>query len=71
MRMSLSMLRRTGVAAVILTGIALFGSALQGVTRVDGALELAASRAAPERALVQETAADRWDCPSDDPGPPV
>lgn len=55
-------LRQGTVAAVIVTGLALLGSALQGVARMDTSLEVAASRATPDRGLVQETAAHR-DCP--------
>ena len=58
----LTTLRRGAVAAVILTGLALFASARQGVARMDTSLEVAASRATPDRALVQETA-DHRDCP--------
>ena len=43
------------VAVVIAAGLALFASALQGVTRMDTSLEVAATRTAPDRALVQET----------------
>ena len=65
--MRLSWLRRGGAAAVILTGLVLFASALQGLTQVDGTLELAAARATPDRALTLETAGDRpaprgWAC---------
>ncbi len=55
-------LRRFAVAAVIATGIGLFGTALQGVARMDTALEVAAARTAPDRALVEETRSGR-DCP--------
>jgi hypothetical protein len=55
-------LRPGAVAAVIVTGLALFASALQGVARMDTSLEVAASRATPDRALVLETA-DHRDCP--------
>ena len=57
-----ALLRRSAVLAVIVTGFALFGSALQGVVRMDTSLEVAASRATPDRALVQETV-DHRDCP--------
>lgn len=55
-------LRLGAVAAVIVTGLALFASALQGVARMDTSLEIAAYRSTPDRALVQETA-DHRDCP--------
>ena len=55
-------LHRLVVAAVVATGIGLFGTALQGVARMDTSLEVAAARATPDRALVQETRAD-GDCP--------
>ena len=58
----LTLLRRGTVAAVIASGLVLFGSALQGVASMDTTLEVAASRATPDRALVQETAG-RGDCP--------
>jgi hypothetical protein len=61
----LTPLRRGAVAAVIVSGIALFASALQGVASMDTSLEVAASRATPPRALVQETP-DR-DCPYAEP----
>jgi hypothetical protein len=58
----LTTLRQGAVAAVIASGLALFASALQGLAGIDTSLQVAASRATPDRALVQETA-DRWDCP--------
>ena len=58
----LTTLRRGAVAAVIASGLALFASALSGVAGMDATLEVAASRATPDRALVQETT-DRLDCP--------
>lgn len=68
-------LRRGAIAATIVTGLALFASALQGVARVDTALDVAASRATPDGALVQETrggwSARGTDCPHDDGREPV
>jgi hypothetical protein len=61
----LTTLRRGAVAAVVATGLVLFGSALQGIAGMDASLEVAASRPAPDRALVQEVP-DRRDCPYDD-----
>jgi hypothetical protein len=58
----LTTLRRGSVAAVIATGLALFASALQGVTRMDTSLQVAATRATPDRLLVQETYSHP-DCP--------
>ncbi|MGH2949942.1 MAG: hypothetical protein ACRDPC_27385 [Solirubrobacteraceae bacterium] len=60
--MSVSTLRRAGAAATIVTGLGLFGFALQGLTRVDSSLERAAVRSTPERALVLETGARGWEC---------
>jgi hypothetical protein len=57
-----STFHRWVVAGVVATGLGLFGSALQGVARMDTSLEVAATRAAPDRALVQETRYD-GDCP--------
>ena len=64
------MLRRGTVAAVIVIGLSLFASALHGVARMDTSLDVAASRAAPDRALVQETAKPR-DCPYGERRDPV
>jgi hypothetical protein len=58
----LTPLRRGAVVAVIASGLALFASALQGVASMDTSLEVAASRATPPHALVQETAGP-YDCP--------
>jgi len=55
-------LHRLVVAAVVATGIGLFGTALQGVARMDTSLEVAAARATPDRALIEEARAD-GDCP--------
>ena len=66
----LTPLRLGTVAAVIVTGLALFASALQGLARMDTSLEVAASRATPDRALVQETAEHR-DCPYGERRDPV
>lgn len=57
------LLRRGAVIATIVTGAALFATALQGVARVDTTLELAAARSTPERTLVLETGTPRgWEC---------
>jgi hypothetical protein len=63
------MLRRAGVAALVLTGLGLLGSGLQGITRVDSRLELAASRPAPQSEPQARYAG--WDCPHYDDRPDV
>ena len=55
-------LHRLVVVMVVTAGVALFASALQGVARIDTSLEVAATRATPDRLLVQESHS-RDDCP--------
>ena len=55
-------LHRLVVAMVVTAGLALFASALHGVARIDTSLEVAATRATPDRILVQETRSGH-DCP--------
>jgi hypothetical protein len=51
------------LAMVITAGLALFASALLGVARIDTSLEVAATRATPDRMLVQEKHSDEDPCP--------
>ena len=53
-------LHRLVAAVVVIAGMALVASALQGVARMDTSLEMAATRSIPDRALVQEAS---YDCP--------
>jgi hypothetical protein len=61
MRLPIS-LHRPVVAMVVTAGLALFASALHGVARIDSSLEVAATRATPDRILVQESHSGD-DCP--------
>jgi hypothetical protein len=53
-------LHRLVAALVVIAGMALVASALNGVARMDTSLEMAATRSTPDHALVQETS---YDCP--------
>ena len=56
-----SQLRRTGFAAVLVTGFALAGSAVQGIGGMDSSLELAAVQTETPRTDVGHS----W-CPDED-----
>jgi hypothetical protein len=53
------LLRRTGFAATLVTGLALTGSAVHGVSGMDSELELAAT--APERPVLVSDRDTAWD----------
>ena len=55
------MLRRTGFAVTLVTGLALIGSAVQGVSGMDTRLELAASAPAERSVLVVDRPHDGCD----------
>ena len=48
------LLRRTGFAVTLVTGLALTGSAVQGVSGMDTRLELAASAPAERQVLIAD-----------------
>ena len=60
--MRATLVRRTGFAATLLTGIALMGSAVHGVSEVDTTLELAAARDRPVDVLHREPTRPWGEC---------
>lgn len=60
-------MKRLGIVAAAVTGVALFGTGLAGVADVDGRLSDAAERPAPLQIDVRQETRTPGDCPRREP----